>query len=68
MKMCAAGRPYTTTTDSREYAQLVRDSEMLSVIQKMLESRLDDTGYAKIGDICALLGIRYVNIGGDDDE
>lgn len=68
MKFCPIGHSYFVTTGTVEYTQLIRDSEMLAVVKRMLQVRLDKTGYARIDDICDIFGMHYVGMEDDEDE
>lgn len=49
-----------------EYYELVAADVKLDLITTMLRERLDKTGYARIDDICAILGIEHLEVKNDE--
>ena len=45
-----------------EYYELVAADVKLDLITTMLRERLDDTGFTRIDDICAILGIKHLEV------
>ena len=57
----------SVTITSGEYYELVAADVKLDLITAMLHERLDKVGYARIDDICEILGIKYFEEGKKDE-
>lgn len=58
----------TVVITTGEYYELVAADVKLDLITTMLQDRLDKTGFAKINDICSILGIEFYKMEEGNDE